>query len=271
MGDITNYHSIHGRITEGSEPAGVTLVQKALVKAGAVLTIDGDWGPITEQAVKRFQAAHRLPPLGWVGTHTCALLDEIAESSDIVIPPPAPSILSRAPWLAQMRAITGTKELPGNTDSPIIMLWNRDIIRAFPEFGDYPRNYTHDSVPWCGLCMAGCMARCTPPISPPFGSSDTGRYLFANSWAHWKGATALAKPITGCVMVFSRTGGGHVSLLEKLVGDVAYIRGGNQSDMVNVAKKDLSTLVGAFWPPGWPVATDIVADITNSVSAGSEA
>jgi uncharacterized protein (TIGR02594 family) len=171
-----------------------------------------------------------------------------------------------------MRALTGTREVSGSEDSPIVMSWKIDIARVFPQLTAYLRNYTHDSVPWCGLTMAEVMSLCTPPIMPPYNPhEDTESFLFANSWAKWGDPIQAGKPIAGCVMVFKRTGGGHVSLLEKIEGDKIWIRGGNQSDMVNVTTRTLDdSFVAARWPHGWP-QKPIIGDIVHAMEPGSEA
>jgi uncharacterized protein (TIGR02594 family) len=266
MGPIAEWVQTHGHISWGvGGQEQVILVQRALTRAGASLEIDGEWGGITEAATKRFQAAHFIPPVGFVGKATAPKLD--AQEGE---EPPSPgSTLRDAPWLGYMRGITGTKELPGERDSPIIMEWRDDIARRMPAHAEYSKNYTHDATPWCGLTAAWCMIMAG--IEPPFGSNDTDKWLYALSWSKWKGATKLPKPITGCVMVFKREGGGHVTFLEKMDGtDACYCRGGNQSDMVNVSHRSMDGFVGAFWPPGRPTAS-VVADISNATGSGSEA
>jgi hypothetical protein len=47
---------------------------------------------------------------------------------------------------------------------------------------------------------------------------------------------SLEVPSPGAVMVYSRTGGGHVTLYESEDANYYYCRGGNQSDSVNVSK-----------------------------------
>jgi uncharacterized protein (TIGR02594 family) len=265
MGKIADWEGKFGRIDSHSGKAGVQLVQLALMQAGASLVVDGEWGPITEAAVKAFQSAHDMPPVGYVGIHTAALLDAFDIDN---VPPPAPSALSGAPWLSQMRAITGTKEFQGGADNPIIMAWKEDIKKAFPDMANYTNGYTHDSVPWCGLTMAAVMARCAPPIRPPFNPhDDTESYLYALSWL---GFGTKCDPRVGAILVFSREGGGHVTLCEQVRDDKVWIRGGNQSDRVNVSTRMLdSSFKGARWPVGYPVVP-LVGDIVHAEEPGSE-
>jgi uncharacterized protein (TIGR02594 family) len=148
------------------------------------------------------------------------------------------------PWLATMRAISGTREYAGGADNPTILAWRDEIARRYPEMAGYCREYTHDSIPWCGLTVAYCMA--ANGIRPVFGASATERFLWAGAWARF--GRRLERPVPGCVMVLTRDGGGHVTLLEAIDGDYYLCRGGNQSDMVNVARYHRSRLTCAVWP-----------------------
>jgi peptidoglycan hydrolase-like protein with peptidoglycan-binding domain len=64
-------------LKEGSHGAPVSKLQKQLEKLGFdVGKVDGDFGPKTEAAVKRFQAKHHLEADGVVGPKTHAALDK---------------------------------------------------------------------------------------------------------------------------------------------------------------------------------------------------
>lgn len=248
----------------------VKLIQQALQHDGQQLVDDGEFFTITEGAVKRFQATHKLSPLGFVGTKTAVALDDVlglaihgTSDKPIIVP----STLKSSPWVSRMRSITGTKEVPGSANSPIIMAWRGDIGKAFPQTAKYCATYTGDSIPWCGFGLGWCMA--VSGILPPFGSDATDKFMWADAWARW--GQRLIQPVVGCVMVFTRAGGGHVSMLERLSGNTAYIRGCNQSDMVNVVTKSMSQFTAAVWPPGFDIVRDIQGDVSNAVHSGSEA
>jgi uncharacterized protein (TIGR02594 family) len=146
------------------------------------------------------------------------------------------------------------------------MSWRSDIGRAFPEMASYAASYTGDAIPWCGFGLARCCA--AHAVKPPFGRSATTRFMWAASWAKW--GRKLPKPVVGCIMSFKREGGGHVSLLEKLSGDTAWVRGCNQSDMVNVARMSMSRFTAATWPEGWRVPKrQLAGNILNAVDGGS--
>jgi uncharacterized protein (TIGR02594 family) len=169
-----------------------------------------------------------------------------------------------------MRAITGTLEAPGAADNPTILSWRDEIARRYPEMAAYCANYTHDSIAWCGLTIAYCMA--VNGIRPVFGRTDTDRFLWANAWQQF--GRRLDAPQLGCVVVFTRAGGGHVALYEGEEGDNYVIRGGNQSDSVCVTRMAKTKFSGAFWPAqaavtapsGPPASSDVFKRYSNIVA-----
>ena len=90
--------------------------------------------------------------------------------------------MSEAPdWLLTMRSISGLAEQPGVADEPRILAMADEIARIFPDMKSYCDQYNSDSIPWCGLTVAYCMAKAG--IRPPFGDTDTDKFLWARSWA----------------------------------------------------------------------------------------
>jgi uncharacterized protein (TIGR02594 family) len=244
-----------GPLRMGASGSAVIAVQLALRNAGYEIQADGDFGTITRTAIKAFDAVHGLPPDGVVDAATAALLDKVA--------PPA-SVFKIAPWLSTARALTGTKEVPGSKDNPFIIEMAHEISRRFPDLKGTVDWYNHDSIPWCGLFMGYCMA--VNGIKPP------AQPLSALAWASW--GVALKTPTPGAVLVYSRTGGGHVTQYESEDATYYYCRGGNQGDAVNVERIPKSRAVKAIrWPSGLPLPTAgrKIGATGNSVKAGSEA
>ena len=151
-------------------------------------------------------------------------------------------------WLEVMRAITGTEEYAGAANNPTIMGWVDTIARAYPEMQAYCNGYTGDDIAWCGLTVAYCMTEAG--IRPVFGPTDTDRWMWAQAWAGDPGDfKEIGRPTPGTICVFTRSGGGHVTLYEHTDDDgMIACRGGNQSDQVNLSHYDPDTLIGFYWP-----------------------
>ena len=150
-------------------------------------------------------------------------------------------------WLLEMRAITGLSEKPGSGDEPKIMAMRDYIAKKYPDMASYCAGYVHDSIPWCGLCEAYTVARAD--IRPPFKKgSDTDCFLWARAWADDPNFIKLATPKVGCIVVLTRSGGGHVTTYEADAGSSIKCRGGNQSDAVTLASFPKSNVVAYVWP-----------------------
>ena len=239
---------------------GVKNIQTLLVRAGYDINIDGDFGDKTEDAVRAYQATTGLEVDGKVGDKTLAMLRTERVTSS---PNPVQSVIEVAPWLSTMRAITGTKEIPGDKDNPFIINMAKVIVAKYPKFkGDYGW-YNHDSIPWCGLGLAYSVT--VNDIEP----AELG--LSAKAWAEW--GQPLKTPTPGAVMVYSRKGGGHVTLYESEDANYYYCRGGNQSDSVNITKIPKSRKILAIrWPLGPLPSTGRKQGVTgNAVASGKEA
>jgi uncharacterized protein (TIGR02594 family) len=169
-------------------------------------------------------------------------------------------------WLATMREITGTQEYAGGSDNPVILEWARFIGEKYPEMRGYCAQYNHDAIAWCGLAVAYCMAKNS--IRPVFGKSENERFLWADAWRRF--GVRLDKPKPGCVMVFTRNGGGHVALFEGEEGNDYLVRGGNQSDAVSLMRYK-SRFTAAMWPATPAVAAPASERVKAKSPRGSEA
>jgi uncharacterized protein (TIGR02594 family) len=175
-------------------------------------------------------------------------------------------------WLKTMRDITGTLEAPGSADNPVILAWRDEIASRFPDMASYCAEYTHDSIAWCGLTVAYCMAH--NGIRPIFGPADTDKFLFAQAWTQF--GAAVDDPQLGDVLVFAH----HVTLYDGEDGNFYLGRGGNQSDGVRVshyAKVDceaarrppLPTPSDQLWTAPIPISsTKRLTAITATVFGG---
>ena len=75
--------------------------------------------------------------------------------------------------------------------------------------------------------------------------------------------TKLPEPAYGCIVTFTRDGGGHVGFV---VGKDKHgnlmVLGGNQSNMVSIAPFQRSRVTGYYWPSTWDAKTK-----TRAISA----
>jgi len=227
----------------GAKGDGVLALQIALRAQGAQLVADKVFGPITKTAVEQFQRTAGLKPDGIVGPLTAAALDRVKAAP---AEKPLASSIKIAPQLSVMRAITGTKEVAGKGNNPVILGWATEIVARYPSLKAGVGWYVADETPWCGLAVAyACaMAGQKPPEAP----------LWALNWRDaWRDGVRLQGPTLGAIGVMSRSGGGHVTLYEGEDSAGWFGRGGNQSDQVNVAKFPHSRPVTWMWPKGLPV------------------
>jgi len=122
--------------------------------------------------------------------------------------------------IIELIRVYGTKETPGDEDNPVIMKWAKEV--------GVERDYRHDAVPWCGLAMAVIAKRSGKEVNfPP---------LWAKNWAQF-GERVTDGAQLGDVLVFTRSGGaGHVGLYIGEDDDCYHVGGGNQADMINIAR-----------------------------------
>ena len=110
-------------------------------------------------------------------------------------------------------------EAPGPPDNPTIMGWRDELLKA----GVNVKDFTHDSVPWCGLFAAIVVFhRMNDPkevVEDP---------LWALNWAKY--GVKSDRPSLGDVLTFVRNGGGHVGFYVGEDSSCYHVYGGNQSD-----------------------------------------
>lgn len=96
---------------------------------------------------------------------------------------------------------------------------------------------TEDEVPWCSSFVNWCMMKA--------GYTGT-RSAAARSWLGW--GTPIQKPVRGCVVILTRTGGGHVGFLDKIEDGTVYLLGGNQDNEVNFRGYHATRIMGYRLP-----------------------
>lgn len=98
----------------------------------------------------------------------------------------------------------------------------------------------NDEVAWCGSFLGGVFAKVG------LGAKIPKAFYQAKAWE--KVGTELKKPAYGCVVTFTRNGGGHVGLVVGVTkGGMLKVLGGNQSDGVNIMDFDPKRVSSYRW------------------------
>lgn len=141
------------------------------------------------------------------------------------------------PWIAEARKLIGVSEVKGVKHAPEILQMWRDIKRG---------GIKDDETPWCAAFVGAMLER---------AGIKSSRFESAKSYLAW--GIKLDQPVTGCIVVFTRDGGGHVGFV--IGQDKAanlQVLGGNQGDAVNVRTFSRERVTGYRWPAGVPLPID---------------
>lgn len=163
------------------------------------------------------------------------------------------------PWMIEAAKHVGQKEVPG----PGFNAWIKNMWLSLPGGSWYwsKLGKGDDSLlPWCGGFWAFVMQAC--------GISCPARYASAKAWADW--GTRLSVPVYGCLVVFSRAGGGHVGAVMGVDrSGRLMVLGANQKDMVRVDPFDRARVAAYIWPPGQPFVNTALPVMDSSASSST--
>lgn len=122
----------------------------------------------------------------------------------------------------------GTLEVPGHGDNATIIGWADEIAEgdasAYKKWA--AKYYDEDSIPWCGLFEGIIAKRAGKPVPD--------NYLSAAAWRGF--GTPVATAMLGDVLIFTRTGGAHVTNYVGEDAEAYHCLGGNQSDAVTITR-----------------------------------
>ena len=159
--------------------------------------------------------------------------------------------LQELPWIAEARKHIGLKETLGPKTNGVISGWLTKL-KAW---------WSDDTTPWCGTFAATCVSSAGLPIPKD--------WYRAKAWLDLP--VAINRPAYGCVVVFSREGGGHVGFV---VGKDQHgnlmVLGGNQGDMVCIKPFPPGRVAGYRWPSSYPSAGRFVLPLLDSDGRVSE-
>jgi uncharacterized protein (TIGR02594 family) len=140
-------------------------------------------------------------------------------------------------WIDEAKKYIGEQEIKGPKHNPLIVQWWKDIKRG---------GIKDDETPWCAAFVGAMLEH--------VGIQST-RFESAKSYLTW--GEKLDKPIPGCIVVFTRDGGGHVGfVMGQTRGGSLVVLGGNQSDAVNYKAFSRQRVSGYRWPTGQPRPED---------------
>ncbi|HHR6457149.1 TPA: TIGR02594 family protein [Providencia alcalifaciens] len=136
-------------------------------------------------------------------------------------------------WLVEARKEIGQREIKGPASNPRIDQYWRDS-KLSGLVG------TDDKVPWCAGFVNAMLERSGIRST----RSDSSR-----SYLNY--GVKLYEPKYGCIVILSRTGGGHVGfVVGKTESGLLLVLGGNQSDEVNIKAFKTERVTGYCYPEG---------------------
>lgn len=146
--------------------------------------------------------------------------------------------MEELPWIAEARRHIGLREDTSRArHNPKILAW-LDKMASFD--GAARPWWRDDETPWCGLFVGYCLG-------------SVGRYV-VREWYRalaWEAEAMLRleAPAYGCIVTFTRAGGGHVGFVvgRDQRGNLMVL-GGNQGNAVSIAPFDRSRVTGCYWP-----------------------
>ncbi len=227
-----------GILKLGSKGEDVKKLQNLLnkvLKINPGLTADGDFGPRTDKAVKKFQAKLQIGIDGVVGSKTWLVLEATEKGKSPVVP--ADAIVATTDWMKVAQAEIGQKEISGaQSNGKIIQYHASTTLKA-----------SSDETAWCSSFVNWVLKKSN--------IKGTGSAAAA-SWITWgesssgkSGAIAVIRNASVANSSLTSTGN-HVGFLVKETPTHYLLLGGNQSDQVKISSfpKKSWTLRGYRWP-----------------------
>lgn len=148
-------------------------------------------------------------------------------------------------WVTEALRYEGVTEVKGKKHNQTIVNWLVKLNAWWKE----------DETPWCGVFTARIMQ--VVKLKYP----ET--YMRALAWNDW--GVKLDKPALGCIVTFTRSGGGHVGfVVGKDKNGNLMVLGGNQGDQVNIKPFATSRVSAYRWPSEMKKPVNYNLPILNS-------
>lgn len=135
------------------------------------------------------------------------------------------------PWIVEGKKVFGLHEV---NDKDKLTEWLRS---------DGQRLGDPSKLPWCGDYTETAIKNSLP--REPFSGALEKNPYWARNWLKFGEET---EPCYGAVIVFARGKGGHVGFVVGEADTDYYVLGGNQSNMVNIARISKDRFLGCRWP-----------------------
>lgn len=192
--------------------------------------IDGDAGPLTQDATSRMKAENGLMDRPYPGPLTLRTL--FSEHCR-----PAPKVVAEGetPWLDYLRKHLGMKEIPGPRDNEVIVRWGQQAGISW---------WNNDDDAWCAVAVNGAL------VNTGYASTKSA---MARSFLDYGTEVAPKDIRPGCIVVFPRgkPPSGHVEIVERVYpGGTFDAIGGNVSNKVTRTRRDVIDILphGIRWP-----------------------
>lgn len=141
-------------------------------------------------------------------------------------------------WIDKARQYLGLCEDTGRQHHNEQLLDMLDSMGSFN--GEAKAWWREDDTPWCGLFVGYVLGVCQRYV--------VNEWYRASSWCN-PIMSRLDAPAYGCIVTFTRSGGGHVGFVvgRDKHGNIMVL-GGNQGNEVSVRPFALSRVTGYYWP-----------------------
>jgi len=199
--------------------------------------VDGDRGPLTNQAIVAFKKSIGFVARDYYGPLTHEALMKIAHST------------KEEPWMSEALLVKGLHERKNYTT--LKQWFDKSVQWINPK-----------EIPWCGAFVATCFRKWNPDIKLPENP------LGARQWG------AFGQPVSprrGSVLTFWRGSPkgwqGHVGFYYAEDSSAYHVLGGNQSDAVTITRIAKNRLLQSRWPLEREVSGSVVfADASGKLS-----
>lgn len=204
-----------------------------LVPPALKLKIDGELGPLTDAAIRWYQATVGIGIDGVVGPFTWNALTGGTRVETAATE--APARIPDAPWISVAAKELGQSQIPGIHHNPRILEYHASTnLHA-----------SNDETPWCSSFVNWCLLQ--------VGITGT-KSAAAISWQHWGCPSTAKRGAITVVHSLHGTGrsssGYHVGFFFDDGGSHFRLLGGNQSHQVRVSRYPRSSwhIVAFQWP-----------------------